>query len=93
MAAAREEIEDGPARPESASAALASLLRWEASGAPWRVITHARSEVDGVEVELLTCTGGEVVEIIGSNDADLLAFLAGRLDPEAVQTGTGDPEE
>lgn len=51
------------------------LTRWTDSGAHWRV---AGRSADGVHIELLTCTGDEVVDRLRSNDPDLLAWLGAR---------------
>ncbi len=61
----------------SAGATLDVLRRWEASGAPWRIIINAAAEPPTVEVQLLTCTGGDVVEVIRSSAPDVLSYLLG----------------
>ena len=55
------------------------LLRWEESGAMWRVVSSTDSEV---VVSLLTCTAGEEVERVRSADPALRAFLGDRLSSE-----------
>lgn len=67
----------------SASAALEALRRWEASGATWQVINGAATTEHEVEIELLACTGGEVVDLIRSSDADLLSYVRHRNPPES----------
>jgi hypothetical protein len=57
------------------SPAVATLRRWEASGAIWRVV--ARTEA-AVTVSLCRCDGGEEVERLTSEDPALLDFLSGR---------------
>jgi len=52
-----------------------ALRRWEASGAGWRV---AHRSAAGLEIELLTCTGEEVVGAIRSADPRVLAFVGER---------------
>lgn len=56
-------------------AALAALLRWEGSGAAWKV--RSRS-ADQVRVDLLSCTGGEVMETLTSSDPELLDYIGNR---------------
>lgn len=53
---------------------LVTLARWEDAGAGWRL--HERTE-SGVTVALLTCTG-EPVELLHSDDPELLDYLARR---------------
>lgn len=75
---------------------LETLQRWERMGGEWRVV--GRSEA-GVEIELLTCTGGEVMDRLTSADPDLLAYLdapladplADPLDPLADPLDPLDP--
>jgi len=55
------------------------LLRWEESGAVWRVVSSGDAEV---VVSLLTCTAGEEVERVRSADPALRAFLGDRLSSE-----------
>jgi hypothetical protein len=56
-------------------AALQVLLRWEASGAHWRVL---RRSPEGLLISLLTCTGDEEMGRLSSVDADLLAYVGDR---------------
>jgi len=51
------------------------LRRWELSGAGWRV---AHRSPAGLEIELLTCTGDEVVGLVRSADPRLLAYVGDR---------------
>lgn len=62
-------------QPSRTPGPLDALLRWEVSGAPWRV---ARRTEAGIRVELLTCTGGEVMQVLESADQDLLAYIGTR---------------
>jgi uncharacterized protein len=55
------------------------LLRWEDSGAVWRVVSRTDSEV---VVSLLTCTAGEEIERVRSADPALRAYLGDRLSSE-----------
>ncbi|WP_055476960.1 hypothetical protein [Gordonia sp. HS-NH1] len=55
---------------------LDDLLRWEDSGASWRVVHHGP---DGVTVGLLRCDGGEEVDRILTDDPIILAHIGGRL--------------
>lgn len=55
---------------------VATLLRWEQSGAHWSVISRRRA---AVTVGLFRCDGGEEVDRITSSDPALLAFLDERL--------------
>jgi hypothetical protein len=54
---------------------VATLERWHASGAVWRVLAR---RPDAVTVGLYTCDGGEEVERLTSGDARLVRFVAGR---------------
>jgi hypothetical protein len=58
---------------------VAVLLRWEASGAVWRV---ARRSSSVLEIELVTCTGDEVAGLLRSGDPALLAFVGERSSSE-----------
>lgn len=51
------------------------LTRWSDSGAYWRVFARSPGRVT---IDLLTCTGGEVVERLTSSDSDLIAWLGER---------------
>ena len=56
---------------------LAVLRRWEQSGGAWRVALRAPGRL---ELELLTCDAGEVMQRLTAAppDADLDRHLAGR---------------
>jgi hypothetical protein len=54
-----------------------TLLRWEESGAVWRVVASSPSRVT---VALLRCDGGEEVERLTTTNPATLAFVAGRAD-------------
>lgn len=58
---------------------IETLIRWSNSGAYWRV---AARTPDGVTIDLLTCTGGEVVERLVSSDPELLDWLGERTSNE-----------
>ncbi|HYC81608.1 MAG TPA: hypothetical protein VEB65_07460 [Solirubrobacterales bacterium] len=58
---------------------LATLARWEDSGALWR--TRSLGDEEAV-VELCTCHG-EVVELLRSGDRELLRYLKTRRSSEA----------
>lgn len=53
---------------------LQTLARWEDAGAAWR-LSHL--EDSGAVVELLTCYG-EAVDVLRSDDPELLAYLRRR---------------
>jgi hypothetical protein len=55
--------------------ALAKLLRWEESGARWRVISRTSS---GVVIAMLTCDTGEEVDRLASAGPELLAYVGDR---------------
>lgn len=52
-----------------------TLTRWEAGGAVWRVLSRTDA---GVEVSLMTCTAGEEMDRLVSNDPELLAYIGDR---------------
>ncbi|MGM7670138.1 hypothetical protein [Microbacterium sp. A93] len=66
---------------------LQRLLRWEESGGTWRVAArrktrsggagNAGGDTDGDEVtlSLLTCDGGEEMDVFSSADPELLAYV------------------
>ncbi len=58
---------------------LAVLLRWEAGGARWRVVHRSPS---GLQLELLTCTGDEVLGRLSAADPDLLRHVGARWSSE-----------
>ena len=59
--------------------AVSRLQRWEAFGAHWQVLDDDGSRIT---VALCRCDGGEEVERLTSDDADLLTYLAGRTSSE-----------
>ena len=67
------------------SNALTRLLRWEDSGATWRVLGRTP---DSVELALLTCDAGEEVDRLRSADPAVLEHVDAR---EAGAAGPGDP--
>ncbi|MFV0406131.1 MAG: hypothetical protein ACK5LN_04835 [Propioniciclava sp.] len=54
---------------------LDQLRRWVASGAGWQVRALTAAHV---ELELLTCDGGEVVAVMVSSDPELRAYVCDR---------------
>ena len=56
-------------------AALAKLLRWEESGARWRVISRNPPEL---VIALLTCDTGEEVDRLSSAGPELSAYVGDR---------------
>lgn len=54
---------------------LDKLTRWSDSGAHWRVVVRTPERVT---VDLLTCTGGEVVDRLISSNRELLDWLGDR---------------
>ena len=54
---------------------VGTLLRWEESGAVWRVVTSSPARVT---VALLRCDGGEEVERLTTTNPATLAFVASR---------------
>jgi hypothetical protein len=59
---------------------VATLERWEGSGAVWRVVSRSAA---GVTVALCRCDGGEEVGRLSSDDPELIAFLGDRLSSES----------
>ena len=53
---------------------LEILQRWEDSGGTWRIV---RDDGRGVDLELLTCSGGEVMGRLATDDPDVLAHVRG----------------
>jgi hypothetical protein len=51
---------------------LAVLQRWEGSGGTWRLVSQ---DGNGVVLELLTCSGGEVMGHLRSDDPTVLAHV------------------
>ncbi len=62
-------------------ARIADLERWEDSGATWRVLelTHQRALI-----ELCTCSS-EPVDVLQSEDPELIKFVSRRRDAERTQ--------
>lgn len=56
-----------------------TLLRWQDSGAIWRV---AERGGDSVTIALYECTGGQEVDRFTSTDPGLLRFLGERASSE-----------
>lgn len=59
--------------------AVARLVRWEASGAVWRVVDTAQT---AVTVTLCTCDGGEEVDQLTSDDPLLRSYVRDRRSSE-----------
>ncbi|WP_336670002.1 hypothetical protein [Tsukamurella sp. USMM236] len=59
---------------------LEQLRRWEDSGGTWTVL---RRTDERAVVALLRCDGGEIVDRLESDDAALLAYVAGAADGAA----------
>ncbi|UTI63712.1 hypothetical protein NBH00_20505 [Paraconexibacter antarcticus] len=57
---------------------LEQLIQWEDAGAGWRV---AALGPDAAVVDLLACTG-EPVDVLRSDDPELLAYLGARRSSE-----------
>ncbi|WP_446224713.1 hypothetical protein ACTWPB_06095 [Nocardia sp. IBHARD005] len=55
------------------------LLRWQDSGAIWRVVGR---RPDSVTIALYECTGGQEVDRFTSTDPALLRFLGERASSE-----------
>ncbi|MGF0318070.1 hypothetical protein [Nocardia fluminea] len=56
-----------------------TLLRWQDSGAVWRVVSR---RADSVTIGLYECTGGQEVDRFTSTDPALLRFLGERATSE-----------
>ncbi|NUL48246.1 hypothetical protein F7P69_24005 [Cellulosimicrobium funkei] len=58
---------------------LQRLLRWEDSGGTWSVAARRAVGSDGggeeVTLSLLTCDGGEEMDVFSSSDPELLAYV------------------
>jgi hypothetical protein len=54
---------------------VGTLLRWEESGAVWRVVSRTPSRVT---IALLRCDGGEEVERLTTTNPETLSFVAAR---------------
>lgn len=66
------------------------LERWQQFGATWRV---ASRRAETVTISLCRCDGGEEIDRLTSDDANLLRWLAGRTSSEhpAATTVGDDP--
>lgn len=58
---------------------VGKLRRWETGGAGWRVVSRGAG---GLRIELVTCTGDEVVEVLTSADPALAEYVGGRASNE-----------
>lgn len=64
---------------------LAELRRWEDSGGTWLVV---RDDDRTIVIDLLTCSGGEVMATLRSDDAQLRAYVRdSERDPTDTRTG------
>lgn len=54
---------------------LARLLRWEDSGGGWRVVAVGQGSLT---LSLVTCDGGEEMEVITSTEPAVLGHVDGR---------------
>lgn len=54
---------------------VADLLRWERSGAVWRVLDRSAS---GLTIGLFSCDGGEQMDQVTSHDPALLGYVGDR---------------
>ncbi len=54
---------------------VAVLQRWQDSGGIWRVLRRTGGVID---IELVTCTGDEVMGRVSSADPELLEWVGGR---------------
>jgi hypothetical protein len=66
--------------------ALASLLRWEASGATW--VLRDRTDRWAV-VDLLTCDGGEVMGRLASSEPEFVTYVLGSGHPPDARASGG----
>lgn len=55
------------------------LQRWEEGGANWRVVSRSGG---ALRIELVTCTGDEVVDVLTSSDPALFEFIGDRASNE-----------
>ncbi|HEV7654657.1 MAG TPA: hypothetical protein VGP36_07965 [Mycobacteriales bacterium] len=58
---------------------VATLVRWEAAGAVWRVLARRR---DAVTIALCQCDGGAEAGRLTSADPRLAEYVAGRRSSE-----------
>ena len=65
--------------PQRATSALSDLLRWQDSGGLWRVVARTPG---GLEIALLTCSGGEEMARLVTRDREVLEFVGGRWSSE-----------
>jgi hypothetical protein len=54
---------------------VATLLRWESAGGVWRVVGRGGGSVT---IGLFPCDGGEQIDLLWSDDANLLEFVGAR---------------
>ncbi|WP_420114440.1 hypothetical protein [Pseudactinotalea sp.] len=68
-----------PQKAAPPSSALAALLRWEERGGTWAVLNRSPRELT---ISLRTCTAGEEVERLTSDDTDLAGHVGDRVRSE-----------
>jgi hypothetical protein len=66
---------DGDIGGGEVAAGVLVLRRWEDSGGVWRVVSRSAGRVD---VALLTCNAGEVMDRFTSTDPQVLDFIGAR---------------
>lgn len=68
---------DNAATPQADGAVdhVADLMRWERSGAVWRVLGRSGS---GVTIGLYSCDGGEQMDLVTSHDPAVLGYVGDR---------------
>lgn len=54
---------------------LAILQRWEGAGGVWRVVGRGAGYLS---IGLFRCDGGEQIDLLRTNDANLLAYVGER---------------
>lgn len=69
---------------------LQRLLRWEDSGGTWTVAARRKlSSGEEVTLSLMTCDGGEEMDVLSSSEPDLLAHVFGDGRAEGGSAGVG----
>jgi hypothetical protein len=69
--------------PPNPYGAVEVLRRWESFGAIWRVLRRGPASV---EIALLTCSGGEEVDRLASDDPEVLRYVGGRWSSEEAES-------
>ncbi|MGZ4665149.1 MAG: hypothetical protein ACXV5Q_08955 [Frankiaceae bacterium] len=65
--------------------AVEALRRWESFGAIWRVVRRGPASV---EIALLTCSGGEEVDRLTTDDPEALRYVGDRCSSEEAESGS-----